>query len=184
MKVIRIIITIIYIFIFIPFGFLYFGFSNGAFYEYVWEPTKSEAKTLVEDALPVSFPCEIDIKQIRYYLPTYQLNILKYHKFVLTICSDENKQSIMEELEKHLAENDGTFFIGNIDQSNQEIAFTLYNDAKDLKLANLVRKYGRRIHESTVMYLTILSLPVIFLWMPYYKIFQVMRRKLCVYQKL
>ena len=90
----------------------------------------------------------------------------------------------MEELEKHLAENDGTFFIGNIDQSNQEIAFTLYNDAKDLKLANLVRKYGRRIHESTVMYLTILSFPVIFLWMPYYKIFQVMRRKLCVYQKL
>lgn len=35
------------------------------------------------------------------------------------------------------------------------------------------RKYGRRIHQSTVMYLTILPLPVIFLWMPYYKIFQV-----------
>ena len=89
----------------------------------------------------------------------------------------------MEELEKHLAENDGTFFIGNIDQSNQEIAFTLYNDAKDLKLSDLVRKYGRRIHESTVVYLAILSLPVIFLWMPYDKIFRIMRRKLRFYQQ-
>lgn len=183
MKVIRIIITIIYIFIFIPFGFLYFGFRDGAFYEYVWEPTEPEAKTFVEDALPVSFPCEIDIEQIRYYLPTYQLNILKYHKFVLTIRSDENKQSIMEELENHLTESDDTFFIGNIDQSNQEITFTLYNDAKDLKLSDLVRKYGHRIHESTVMYLAILSLPVILLWMPYNKIFRVMRRKLCIHQQ-